>query len=387
MEPYIIDIIGTIGIDATITTLKEHLAIAAGSNVVINIDSPGGSVFDGIAQYNAIKDYPGKVTAKINALAASAASYLPLAADEVIAHEDSSMMIHNVSSLVWGDHRAMRKEAEGNEALSKILAKLYSVKTGKLKTEISEMMNEETWFYGNDIKKFGIADAIVPVKDKKLKTACLEEGKAKFLIMMNSMDKEKYNEELKRVVNIIDFEKPNANVLDNKNKEGAAKVERSEVISSLQAMKKNNDITLPEIAEALDLSNQVLTNEHAEALNTVNKLNAISEGKKPVAFVESLIEEIKINSVAVREARLTELFGASKDAEGTKNVVREYAEQVLKDQDLTDEKVNELKEGDVYKSICAKNADVNSKANSLGTADDLDNKDDQEESNIVECEY
>lgn len=367
MEPFNIDIIGTIGEDSTIKTLKANLKEADGKDLVLNIDSLGGSVFDGIAQYNALQEYPGKITAKINGVAASAASYLPLAADKVIAHENSTFMIHNVWSFVWGDHLAMRKEANENEALSNILAKLYSNKTGKKKNEIIELMDEETWFYGNEIQDFGIADEMINLGTNSDKAACISDCKAKFSIMKNNLDKDKYNEETRRVLNIVKTPERES----HKKNIGDSMDNLKDAMDLLLTAKNNEKIDLETIAKHLDLSHQLITVEHKNAVATVKKLNGLTDGVELVEFVESLIDEKKLNSAAVREAKMTEVFGSKVDETTKKeNVIRTFADGMLEGKEVTDKAIEDLKKNSIYLGLTADKADMNSDQNSLGVIED-----------------
>jgi ATP-dependent protease ClpP protease subunit len=129
----------------------------------IHISSGGGSVFQGISIYNQIKAYNrGKVTVIITSLAASMASYIALAGDVVKAYDNAVFMIHNASVFAMGDHRELRKKADILEGLSGITAKRYASKTGKSDREIKKLMDDETFFYGEEIKSAGFVDEIVP---------------------------------------------------------------------------------------------------------------------------------------------------------------------------------------------------------------------------------
>lgn len=101
---------GEIGWDMTSSQFANELKKETG-DFEIHISSGGGSVFQGISIYNQIKAYSrGKVTVVIVSLAASMASYIALAADEVKAYDNAVYMIHNASSVTWGDYRVMQKK-------------------------------------------------------------------------------------------------------------------------------------------------------------------------------------------------------------------------------------------------------------------------------------
>ncbi len=176
---------GEIGWDMTDKEFQNQLKNETG-DFEVHISSGGGSVFHGIAIFNAIRDYSrGKVTVVITSLAASIASYIALAADEIKAYDNAVYMIHNASVFAWGDHRELRKKADIVSGLSGIIAKAYTAKTGKKAKEIETLMDEETFFYGEEMKEYGFIDSIISTEDDSTKeqavalasetfTACLK---------------------------------------------------------------------------------------------------------------------------------------------------------------------------------------------------------------------
>lgn len=154
---YIYDEIGFFGVDAE-TFVKDFKNILG--DVIIRINSPGGSVFDGMAIYNAIKDHKADTTTIIDGLAASAASYIALAGDKVIMAEGTFLMIHDPYSLVVGTSEDMRKEADLLDKVRDQIAGLYANKSGKSLSEITTMMSDETWMTGKEAKASGFADEV-----------------------------------------------------------------------------------------------------------------------------------------------------------------------------------------------------------------------------------
>lgn len=157
----VIKIDGEIGWSVTAREIKRLLDEAKG-DITIEISSPGGSVYQGVSIFNAIRQYDkGEVTTIVTSLAASMASYIALAGDKIKAFDNAVYMIHNASLYSWGDHRALRKSASIVESLSKLLAKEYVAKTGKTEKEINELMNEETYYFGDEILTNGFIDEII----------------------------------------------------------------------------------------------------------------------------------------------------------------------------------------------------------------------------------
>lgn len=131
-----------------------------GRDVTMRVSSPGGSVWDAIDMYNALERYTGKVTAQIDSLAASAASFLVLAADEVRAARNSMVMIHQAMTMTYGNVDDHSKSIEILGKADSILVDMYEKKTKKTKNEIQSAMAAETWFTAKEALEFGLIDAI-----------------------------------------------------------------------------------------------------------------------------------------------------------------------------------------------------------------------------------
>jgi len=162
---YIYDEISYWGISAD--QFVKDLNASKASTVHIRINSPGGSVFDGTAIYNAIKQHKAKTITHVDGLAASISSIIALAGDEVRMADNTFLMIHNPWSIVVGDARAMREEADLLEKVSNTtIASIYMAKSGKEKDEILQKMSEETWFTAQEAKEYGLVDVIDGLPDE-----------------------------------------------------------------------------------------------------------------------------------------------------------------------------------------------------------------------------
>lgn len=131
------------------------------SPVEIIINSPGGMVDAGSQIYSHLKDYGGEVTAKVFAMAASAASIIAMGADNVLMAPTAQIMIHNVSGGTTGDYRVMQKEASVLKNYNQAIANAYVLKTGKSHEEIINLMNEETYFTAKRAVEEGFADGVL----------------------------------------------------------------------------------------------------------------------------------------------------------------------------------------------------------------------------------
>lgn len=157
-----IAISGVIGYDVLGKDIRAQLDEAKGDDIEIQVSSPGGYVYEGLEIYNLIKNYQGKKTTRLMGLAASMASYIVLAGDRVIAEDNAIYMVHNPWGGAVGDYRDMKKSAEVLDGMAKLLARAYSRKSGKPMAAMREMMDANTFLYGDEILKAGFVDEITP---------------------------------------------------------------------------------------------------------------------------------------------------------------------------------------------------------------------------------
>lgn len=134
--------------------------------ITIHINSPGGSVFDGMAMYHAIKSHPAKVTAVVEGLSASIATIIMLAADEVQVAEGSMVMIHNPWGFSMGDAEEMRNTADILDKIAAQMAGIYAGVMGKSQEEILAIMAAETWYTAEEAVAAGLATAKAQVAAK-----------------------------------------------------------------------------------------------------------------------------------------------------------------------------------------------------------------------------
>ena len=143
---YIYDEISWFGVDASV--LVKDIAAIDADTIHLRINSPGGSVFDGMAIYNSLKQHKAKVITHIDGLAASIASIIALAGDEIVAGEGAYMMIHSPWSVVIGDSEDLRKEADLLDKVAGTISEIYQNKSGMKSDEVLDMMAAETWMTG-----------------------------------------------------------------------------------------------------------------------------------------------------------------------------------------------------------------------------------------------
>jgi len=163
-EVLIYDEIGAYGVTAK-GFLAELGALPDDAAIDLRLNSPGGSVFDAVAIYNALKRHAGDITVWIDGIAASAASYIAMAGDTIVMPENAFLMIHDPSGLVVGTAEDMRATAEALDKVKGSLIQGYAAKSGKPDDEIATLMAAETWLDAKDALDFGFIDRVAePVK-------------------------------------------------------------------------------------------------------------------------------------------------------------------------------------------------------------------------------
>ena len=157
--------------------------LAGLKNVTVRINSPGGDVMAGAEIYSALREHSmnglGTVKVQITALAASAASVIAMAGDEIEMYPVSYMMIHNPWTFAMGDSKELRKAAKTLDVISEGLINAYQNRTGKTRDELKRMLENETWMSAGTCVEEGFADRIIGQE---------EAGRAAALVKMSARD-------------------------------------------------------------------------------------------------------------------------------------------------------------------------------------------------------
>ena len=268
---YLFNDIGTFGITAQsfIDEIKEY----EDRELNIHINSLGGEVFEGMAIYSIIQRRTSKTTVYIEGIAASIASVIALAADEVIMSENSLLMIHNAWGGTQGEAKDMRKQAEILEKITNEIAEVYVKKTKIPYNEIVEMMDEETWLTAEEAVALGFVDSIsepikVAAKYDVSKYKNITNKKVEQILSLTKKREIKMTEELK-------------NWFNSKVEEIIAKVKDSKDVETVESV--NVEVKLAD--------NEEIMNKFSDLDGTISKLNnsiGELEGEK-----ETLIAEVE----------------------------------------------------------------------------------------------
>jgi ATP-dependent Clp protease protease subunit len=150
--------------DVTPALFKSDLDSGKGP-ITVWINSPGGDVWAAAQIYNMLLSYDGKVTVKIDGLAASAASVIAMAGDEVLVSPVSMLMIHNPSTMAMGDKDDLAQAISMLDSVKDSILNAYVKKTGLSKNKLSKLMDDETWMDASKAVELHFADRVMERPD------------------------------------------------------------------------------------------------------------------------------------------------------------------------------------------------------------------------------
>ncbi|WP_337037835.1 MULTISPECIES: head maturation protease, ClpP-related [Pseudescherichia] len=159
----IFDVIGADywGEGVTASRIAGALRSLGGADVTVNINSPGGDMFEGLAIYNLLREYDGKVTVKVLGLAASAASVIAMAGDDIQIGRGAFLMIHNCWVYAMGNRHDLAQIAADMEPFDKAMSDIYQARSGLDAETVEKMMDGETYIGGSDAVAKGFADSLL----------------------------------------------------------------------------------------------------------------------------------------------------------------------------------------------------------------------------------
>ncbi|WJE54320.1 Clp protease ClpP [Bacillus cereus] len=170
--------------------IEDALNNVKSDTVTIRLNSGGGDVFDGIAIYNQLKNHSAKVIVHVDGLAASAASLIAMAADELIMNTGSMLMIHEASTFAWGSKTEIQKTLNALEGIDKSIADIYMTRFEGERSEIETMIENETWFTASEAVEIGLADKVNEEEEEEEEKTDPEEYKNNFLQMFRNKKKQ-----------------------------------------------------------------------------------------------------------------------------------------------------------------------------------------------------
>lgn len=303
-DVYLFNDIGTFGITAQsfIDEIKEY----ENKELNIHINSLGGEVFEGMAIYSIIQRRKAKTTVYIEGIAASIASVIALAADEVIMSENSLLMIHNAWGGTQGDAKDMRKQADVLDKITNEIAEVYVKKTRMPYSQIEEMMNEETWLTAEEAVALGFVDSIsepikVAAKYDVSRFKNITNKKVERILSLTEKKKIKMTEELKtwfnsKVDEIIAKVKDSDNSVETaENVEVEVKLADNEEIMNKISEFESTISNLNNSVTDLEGEKETLTEEVSRLTALLNKAEAVgtevkTEGDPTVIAKEEVVD-------------------------------------------------------------------------------------------------
>ncbi|MCY0801187.1 Clp protease ClpP [Providencia rettgeri] len=161
----VLDVIGEDfwGEGVTAKRISAALRAIGNNDVVVNINSPGGDMFEGLAIYNLLRAHSGKVTVNILGIAASAASIIAMAGDEIQMGRGAFLMIHNCWAIGIGNRHDFAKLAIDLAPFDKSMSDIYVARSGQSDETVSQMMDNETYIGASDAIEKGFADSLLAV--------------------------------------------------------------------------------------------------------------------------------------------------------------------------------------------------------------------------------
>ena len=167
--------------DVTPQLFKDDLYADSG-DVTVWLNSPGGDCVAAAQIYNMLKEYPSNVTIKIDGIAASAASLIAMAGDNILMSPVSMMMIHNPLTMAIGNADDMQKAAAMLDEVKESIINAYELKTGLSRAKLSHLMDDETWMNAVKAVELGFADGILyrdaDEKDEEPEEECKPDGES-----------------------------------------------------------------------------------------------------------------------------------------------------------------------------------------------------------------
>jgi ATP-dependent protease ClpP protease subunit len=301
-------------------------------DIILELNTAGGSVYDGLEIHNTIKNYTkGKVTARLGALCASIGTVIALACDEIEAHENTTFMIHNALTSCYGNHNDLRKDADILEGLSNIIANVYVNKTNKSIKDIKKLMNDESYFFGNEILQNNFIDRIISKEDDKKeydKDNLIAYSKTKIqnCIKNTKQNNEVTNDKLVAILKKGDFE---SEVFND------AKIKKGDNMSQEKVEIVNTDkIVKDEVGKAIAVDRERIAKIQVLECENSLKIEAIKNGVSAESLAYNLvIENQKKEAIKVEAIKRDYVESQNQDVK-IENVVNESSKQDKEDQEI-----------------------------------------------------
>ena len=297
---------------------KDLEALGNVKKINVMINSPGGSVGDGLTIASLLQRHTAYVTAYVDGMACSIASVIACAADKLVMGRSSLLMVHNALTFTYGNAKDLRKQADDLDAVTASLRQMYLMKAGDKLTEekIKELMDNESWLSAKECIELGLCDEILETNKMVAKLP------SKFKGMYNNIPKELLNQ--MNEVNEMDK-------VENKETEVVEAVEAAEVEATEETVEpvaeeaETTEETAPEAKEEVvdekeakiaELENTIATLENEKASLEV-KLNEANEKvislNDKVAELQPIVDKYNDKMAKEEEEKNTQLVNEKRE--------------------------------------------------------------------------
>ena len=273
---------------------KDLDDIGSVGQIEVHLNSPGGIAFDGVTIMNLLKDHPANVTVYVDGLAASAASIIAMAGDEVVMGRGAQMMIHDAATWSAGNADQLRKDAEVLDGLSQAMAEVYAERTGKTAAEMRDAMRAETWYSDAEAVEAGLADrrsAATQTDDTDV-VAMLRASKAVAVAHY------RYQGRAAAPAPLTPSQQAGQNTPG-----GAVEIADEDMTALRDKLGLPEDATIADVLDALD-EQEAPEDQQAAAKGSKAPLAQLPDGV--VAIDKTVLEELRQNAAAGAEARKTQ---------------------------------------------------------------------------------
>ena len=249
-------------------------------NIILHINSPGGSVFSAVAIANTLKNHKAKVIANIDGLAASAATIITSACDTVRMPKNALFMVHNPITFAYGNNQDMKKTVEMLDKVKNSIIETYLSKTKTDKETLSELMDNETWMDAETAKEYGFVDEIV---DEEVGKEFVEN---KLIINNMAFDISKFK----------NFKKAKDVVINNKKNTKEVKMTLEELKNQFPdlydyVLNEGKKIGKEEERERLKAIDDIGVNNYSELIENAKYVNPMSASELAINILKKQKEE------------------------------------------------------------------------------------------------
>lgn len=260
---------------------KDLEALGNVKKINVMINSPGGSVGDGLTIASLLQRHTAYVTAYVDGMACSIASVIACAADKLVMGRSSLLMVHNALTFTYGNSKDLRKQADDLDAVTASLRQMYLMKAGDKLTEekIKELMDNESWLSAKECIELGLCDEILETNKMVAKLP------SKFKGMYNNIPKELLNQmsevnEMDKVENketeVVETVEAVEEVVEEKTEETVEPVAEETETTDETAPETKEEVVDEKEAKIAELENTIATLENEKASLEV-KLNEANE--------------------------------------------------------------------------------------------------------------